>query len=130
MIEMANSIIERTITIANDFKIEDAENIFKKNIDGEFEQIQTGMGIKLMDIPGRDVEDGIFIYFFEPLKLTIVQNLSSKTFDIKTEDAIEIISLSYIARYFVRLNTSHKTELQNIAVKMQEIIDRTKEAAG
>ena len=125
MLKIVENIINRTISISKDYSVlKDKEDLFREIILEEFSTIEEGNGMKIMDAASDyTVDDGIFIYFSNPMKVLNVKNSEAKKKIISERKAIEIISLSYVGRQLSLSPQNTKEEMTEISKQLSLLIE-------
>ena len=100
------------------------EELFREIILEEFSNINEGNGIKIMDAASDyTTDDGIFVYFSNPIKVLNVKNSEAKKKIISERKAVEIISLSYVGRQLSLTPQNTKEEMTEISKQLSLLLE-------
>ena len=125
MLKIVEDIIKRTINISKDYSfLSGKEELFREIILEEFSNINEGNGIKIMDAASDyTTDDGIFVYFSNPIKVLNVKNSEAKKKIISERKAVEIISLSYVGRQLSLTPQNTKEEMTEISKQLSLLLE-------
>lgn len=121
--DIQEKIASRTMELAVSFECFPGVSIFSTIVGQEFKEIKENNGLKVLDsFSDYSLDDGVFVYFTNPLTIAIVTDGVSKRKQISEDKAVELVSLSYIARALSLTKESYKDDIIKINKEMQKLI--------